>query len=192
MRGILGLSPGHRPGDPSRVARVHRPTTTATLLVMAAVSALTGCVTVQRTPEPGHAAATARPPGTRPDGAAAPAAQASPRQALERTDPSAAGDPAGRTPSRPTAGAEAGAPAGTARPAAPAPRSHERHERPEQPEAPRPRQTQRSSHTHAPLPVPALPNPAARASGLCALGTQYGRWRIGSPEEKICGHTFGR
>ena len=38
MRGILGLSPGHRPGDPSRVARVHRPTTTATLLVMAAVT----------------------------------------------------------------------------------------------------------------------------------------------------------
>ncbi|WP_267969628.1 hypothetical protein [Streptomyces thermodiastaticus] len=40
--------------------------------------------------------------------------------------------------------------------------------------------------------MPGLPNPAARASGLCALGTQYGRWRIGSPEEKICGQTFGR
>ncbi|MBO4257954.1 hypothetical protein GRC12_29375, partial [Streptomyces griseorubiginosus] len=52
MRGILRSSAVRRPVADAIVARVHRTTTTATLLVTVAVMALSGCVTVQRPPLP--------------------------------------------------------------------------------------------------------------------------------------------
>jgi hypothetical protein len=174
---------------------VHRTTTTATLLVTAAVavSALTGCVTIPRVPEPGPAAASARPPGPRPDGGAAgppavrqaPPRQAPPRQALERTGPSAGSDPTARPRHRPAAGAGAAPTDRAPRHAAPAPHSPDH--RPPHP-APRPHRPHRTPHSGAPAAVPPVPgNP-----GLCSLGRQYGHWRPDSPEARICGQTFGR
>ncbi|MGW4735428.1 hypothetical protein ACWEQC_40860, partial [Streptomyces shenzhenensis] len=52
---------------------MHRTTTAAALLVTVAVSALSGCVTVQHPPTAGPpSAASARPSAPRPDGSAEP------------------------------------------------------------------------------------------------------------------------
>ncbi|MCZ9341016.1 hypothetical protein NGM37_24950, partial [Streptomyces sp. TRM76130] len=83
------------------MARVQRTTTTATLLVSVtittAVTAVTGCVTVQRPPAPGPAALEARHSAARPEGARRPPPVETPaRESLQLTDPSSKpGEPHG-------------------------------------------------------------------------------------------------
>ncbi|WP_369387910.1 hypothetical protein AB5J72_10090 [Streptomyces sp. CG1] len=156
---------------------MHRTTTTAALLVTVAVSALAGCVTLQRPapPAPPPDPAPALPTVPRPDGSAEPrVVQAPAREALEMTGPSRhPNHPAPPSPRHPTE-----APPVTHRPpvapaAPPHPRPH--------PEIPR------QPHTDDPV----LPNPAPKAPGVCALGRQYGGWREDSPESQICDQTYG-
>ncbi|NGO12134.1 hypothetical protein G5C60_32155, partial [Streptomyces sp. HC44] len=72
----------------SRVARVHRTTTTATLLVTVAVSAVSGCVTVQHPPSPGVPAPPGKPSASHADVRAEPhIVQAPAREALEHVGP---------------------------------------------------------------------------------------------------------
>ncbi|MFV0137252.1 hypothetical protein ACLGIH_29350 [Streptomyces sp. HMX87] len=174
---------------------MHRTTTTATLLVTVAVSALTGCVTVQRPPATGPATAEARPSAPRPDGVPEPrVVQAPAREALEMIDPApteereerADGQPRRAAPSVP----------GPRRTSAAAPEERPRRERPEAREAAPP--ASRKPRVEAPA-VPALP-PAPEAVGggaggnadVCALGRQYGRWRPDSPQARICEQAYGR
>ncbi|MEU3661220.1 hypothetical protein AB0E77_15900 [Streptomyces sp. NPDC032940] len=162
---------------------MHRTTTTATLLLTVAVSALSGCTTVQPASGP---AAGARPSAPHPDGPAAPrVVQAPAREALEMI-PSPPADRATEQPrrtARPTPTASRTPPA-----ARPEPRP-----RPARPQAPRrPGRT-----TQAPrVDVPGLGGPAGGSTGtgagLCSLGRQYGGWQPGSPEAVICEQTYGR
>ncbi|MET7382395.1 hypothetical protein ABZT08_26900 [Streptomyces sp. NPDC005526] len=158
---------------------MHRTTTTATLLLSVAVSALSGCVTVQQRPSvSGPQTAPSRPSAPRPDGSAEPRdVQAPAREALELISPQ-------RTPG---AAARAHAPGGPAEdrshPPAHFPAPH--------PPLPAPR------NRHAPPPpridLPKLPPQAARRKAdICALGRKYGDWKPGSPEAVICGQAYGR
>ncbi|MET9148217.1 hypothetical protein [Streptomyces sp. NPDC004042] len=173
---------------------MHRTTTAATLLITLAVSALTGCVTVQRPPSGVPVTASAAGPAPRPEGGTDPrAVQAPAREALERagsSDGPTAPDarPRTHTPAAPPATSAATGPA--ARDQHPAPRStapgapgyksgHETAPRPPHPPAPR--------HT-----TPAARHAVPANPGICALGKEYGHWRPGSPEAKICGQTYGR
>ncbi|MEU0597080.1 hypothetical protein ABZ484_02255 [Streptomyces sp. NPDC006393] len=175
---------------------MHRTTTTATLLVTVAVAALTGCVTVQRPPVSGPAAAPSPPLAPRPDGSAAPRpVQAPAQEALERVAPPASPHPT----TRPGTPAHLPAPPHThaapeprgRQPQPPNPRSpahhhlHERHPGPRHQRPPRAPHAEAPSGTHAAPGAPADP-------GVCALGRQYGGWRPDSPEARICGRTYGR
>ncbi|MFJ8636620.1 hypothetical protein [Streptomyces sp. NPDC093568] len=171
---------------------MHRTTTTATLLVTVAVSALSGCTTVQRPPTSGTPAAPSQPSVPRPSGPAEPeVVQAPAREALALIGPSPSPDP--------TPAAARSAPPSTPRQASPAPR------------APRPGQDPRSAH-HAPRrphsdaapaaperagpPVPdvskSLPREVQGNPDVCALGRKYGGWPADSPESRICDQTYGR
>lgn len=176
MRGMLRLSALSRAAGASRVARVQRTTTTATLLVTVAVSALSGCVTVQRPLAPGPATAPSQRTGPGPDGTQI--VQAPAREALEMVGPSR---PPKKTapPSHsavPTAGPERSRPAGQPT-------------RPARPEPERRVPTQRPS-----MNVPGIGGSGQTSGGadLCALGRQYGGWRADSPEAAICQETYGR
>ncbi|MEU8742055.1 hypothetical protein AB0C39_00200 [Streptomyces parvulus] len=169
---------------------MHRTRTTATLLVTVAVTALTGCTTVQSPATADPAGPGARSSAPRPDGPAEPrVVQAPAREALEMIgSPPASDGPAARKP-RP---AEPPAARPRPRPEPPAPRA--RPERQPRPEAP--------ARTERPAPpgpkVPDLPHPtsAGRAPGqnadVCSLGKRYGGWRPGSPEARICEQAYGR
>ncbi|MEU5088607.1 hypothetical protein [Streptomyces sp. NPDC021356] len=173
------------------MARVHRTTTAATLLITVAVSALTGCVTVQRSPS-GPGAASSAVPAPRAEGSAGPrAVQAPAREALERAGSSDSPRPATRT--RPAAVPEPAAHPHA--PAAPGPPARHPHPAPHSPARP----------AHRPVPAPPRPPashrtgapaphrpPVPAAPGVCALGKQYGGWRPNSPEARICGQTYGR
>ncbi|ANH90488.1 hypothetical protein A8713_04420 [Streptomyces sp. SAT1] len=179
------------------MARVHRTTTAATLLITLAVSALTGCVTVQRPPSGVPATASAAGPAPRPEGGTGPrAVQAPAREALERAGSSDGPTAPDARPRTHTPAAPPATPAATgsaARDQHPAPRStapggpgapgykpgHETAPRPPHPPAPR--------HT-----TPAARHAVPANPGICALGKEYGHWRPGSPEAKICGQTYGR
>lgn len=192
MRGILRLSAVPRRAAPTRVARVHRTTTTATLLVAVAVSALSGCVTVQRPPASAPAPAPSQPPGTRPDGRTEPqVVQAPALEALERIGPPRREDP-GKPASRQPAPA---APAPTAQPdRPPAPRAHPRPARPEHPRPARPEHP-RPGHSVPQRPrveVPDIAGQVRKNTDVCALGKKYGGWRGDSPEARICEQTYGR
>ncbi|MEV7288428.1 hypothetical protein AB0O01_28440 [Streptomyces sp. NPDC093252] len=164
---------------------MHRTTTTATLLVTVAVSALTGCTTVHPPAAPAPVATPVRPPVPEPDGSSGPQiVQAPAREALELIGPA-----------RPHAGRRT-APA--ARPAVPPPSTRAPVPGPKTPRAtPRPR-------TPAPAPRPsrrptALPDLAdaigkdvRRQTDVCALGRRYGGWDPDSPESRICEQTNGR
>ncbi|WP_433918219.1 hypothetical protein [Streptomyces canus] len=180
---------------------MHRTTTTATLLVTVAVSALTGCVTVQRPavsgPPPTTAPARLPEPGeARPDGQAQPQiVQAPAQEALSMIDPSGSARPEGAAPRdiapgtaaapaepqhRQPAQARPGHPRHPAHPAHPAPRHQDvRHYRPPRVEIP---DVARS----VPKSVPKGPK------DVCALGRKYGGWQEGSPESVICDQTYGR
>ncbi|MFI2642551.1 hypothetical protein [Streptomyces sp. NPDC018610] len=159
------------------MARVHRTTTTATLLVTVAVSALTGCVTVQRTPVSDPAAGPARPPAPRPDGTAGPGAlQAPAREALGRVGPSRREETA------------------TPRPATEPSDERQRPESPRSadplPPPPAPR------HRRAPqvprADIPDIGHSVPGNTGVCALGREYGHWPADSPQARICGQAYGR
>ncbi|MEV5879547.1 hypothetical protein AB0L75_36085 [Streptomyces sp. NPDC052101] len=157
---------------------MHRTTTTAALLATVAVSVLAGCVTVQHpaAPAPPRDTAPSLPTVPRPDGSAEPrVVQAPAREALEMTGPS-------RQPTHP-------APAAPQHPTEAPPVPHRPPAAPAAlPAPPRPRERPRRPHTDP----PPLPNPAApEAPGVCALGRQYGGWRAGSPESRICDQTYG-
>ncbi|MEU1706728.1 hypothetical protein ABZ478_15150 [Streptomyces sp. NPDC005706] len=153
---------------------MHRTTTTAALLVTVAVSALSGCVTVQRqaTPGPPSDTVSSQRTGPRPDGSAVPrVVQAPAREALEMVGPSRRprhGEPAAprRTPAAPPV---------THRPAAPP--------APAAPHRERPRQRGGG--------LPGAAQPVPQAPDLCALGRQYGGWHGGSPESEICEQAYG-
>ncbi|MFD5966700.1 hypothetical protein ACFWGR_10765 [Streptomyces sp. NPDC060311] len=150
-----------------------------------AVSALTGCTTVKGPAVDDPSGAGARSSAPRPEGPAEPrVVQAPAREALEMIAPSpgperATGEPR-RTPppahrSAPHDPPATRAPRRSARPAAPEPTRA--------PAAPRPR-------------VPDLPGTSDAGAGgkadVCSLGKQYGGWRPGSPEARICEQAYGR
>ncbi|MEU6680071.1 hypothetical protein [Streptomyces sp. NPDC046853] len=151
---------------------MHRTTTTAaTLLASVAVSALSGCVSVERHPAPGPSAASAPPPAPRPDGSSRPRVVEAPaREALELIGPPR--DPAPRATG--TAPSISAVPSRTARP---------------------PQRSTPPPHRHGQRPVaaepPALPTAAPTNADLCALGKQYGGWQPGSPESVICDNAYG-
>ncbi|WP_425597533.1 hypothetical protein [Streptomyces tendae] len=168
------------------MARVYRTTTTATLLVTVAVSALTGCTTVRGPAAADPSAAGARSSAPRPDGPAEPrVVQAPAREALEMIGPSPSPERADDAPRRTQPPV---APSAPHRP--PAARAPE--QRPARPAAP--------EHTRAPAAprprVPDLPGPSGDRTGgradVCSLGKQYGGWRPGSPEARICEDAYGR
>ncbi|MGW7257996.1 hypothetical protein [Streptomyces sp. NPDC054834] len=156
---------------------MHRTTTTAALLATVAVSALSGCVTVQRPLAPGP------PPGTapsqtsvaRPDGSTRPrVVQAPAREALEMVGPSRRpGHPATPAPHRPVVSAV---------PRQPPPQVT----RPRPPRKPpeQPRVKIPGASKYVPKSVPENPD-------VCALGKQYGGWRPDSPQAVICDQTYG-
>ncbi|MHC3472281.1 hypothetical protein ACYF6T_26805 [Streptomyces sp. 7R007] len=161
---------------------MHRTTTTATLLVTVAVSALSGCVTVQRPPASGPppTAAPSLPSAARPDGEAEPQiVQAPAREALKMIESTRRAEPGEPRRARPTAAA----PAPARQPANPRPHPHHPHPRAAHPE-PR-HHPQRPPHVDVP-PVP------TNAADVCTLGRAYGGWRGDSPESVICKQTYGR
>ncbi|MEV0321740.1 hypothetical protein ACIBKX_35215 [Streptomyces sp. NPDC050658] len=153
---------------------MHRTTTTATLLVSVAVTAVSGCVSVERQPARGPSAASAPPPAPRPDGSARPRVVEAPaREALELIGP----------PRRPAPSTTGTAPTVPAAPSG----------------TPRPQQPERSAsppHRHGDRPeraaLPDLPSAAPTILDVCALGEEYGKWEPGSPEAVICEGTYGR
>ncbi|MEV8019695.1 hypothetical protein AB0O76_25740 [Streptomyces sp. NPDC086554] len=156
---------------------MHRTTTTATLLVSVAVTAVSGCVSVERKPAQGPAPVSAPPPAPRPDGSARPRIVEAPaREALDLIGPP-------RSPTPSTTGTAATVPA--APPRTPRP---ERPERPERPSDPPHRHGDRAANPA----LPALPSAAPTVLDVCALGEEYGSWQPGSPESVICEGTYGR
>ncbi|MGI5452964.1 hypothetical protein ACQEWB_07275 [Streptomyces sp. CA-249302] len=163
---------------------MHRTTTTATLLVTVAVSALSGCVTVQRPPVPGPPpAAPSQPSAPRPDGQSEPQiVQAPAREALEMIGPSRSAKPT--KPER--HGAATSAPAPAEPPTAPRAHPHP-HPHPRQPH-PKPRHQQQPD-TQIPDVTKSVPK---SQSDVCALGKKYGGWQADSPQSVICKQAYGR
>lgn len=153
---------------------MHRTSTTVKLLVAVAVTALSGCVSVQPRPSappppsPGPTAQDLAPQIGRPPV----------RDVLEAIP----------DPKRSTATRASREPA--------APPAARRSEPRAAPRAPRPRRVPgpalpRPPRRAAPAaPVPALPPPVTGAD-VCALGRGYGHWPAGSPQSRICDHTYG-
>lgn len=182
MRGMLCLSAPSGAAGASRVARVHRTTTTATLLVTVAVSALSGCMTVQRPLAPGPATAPAQGPGPRPVVTDDPQIVQGPAsEALEMVGPSPSPEKAASHRATPTAGPGRDTPSdgrnGRTRTARPGPDA----------KVPPPR---------PPVAPPGTAGPVRPDTGggadLCALGREYGGWQADSPEATICKDTYGR
>ncbi|MGW6737239.1 hypothetical protein [Streptomyces sp. NPDC055013] len=165
---------------------MHRTTTTATLLVTMAVSALSGCTTVERPPASDAPTAPAQPSAPRPSGDRDPEiVQAPAREALAFIGPS-------RRPTPTSSAAHSASPGSP--PAAhtpPAPRSHP-HPRPEHQE---PRRPAPEVPKVPPVKIPDVRDSTRQAvpknTNVCALGKQYGGWRADSPESRICEQTYG-
>jgi hypothetical protein len=156
---------------------VQRTRITAKLLVGLAVTAVSGCVSV----DPG-AVPSPRPGATGPGQDVAPQIVQPPaREALEAVPDSS--PPAARpsSPAPPAAGSPAEArhtgPAGSARPR-------------ERADPPRPRTPRRVPDVPS-VAVPAVPRVPGGAD-VCALGRGYGGWPAGSPEARICEEAYGR
>ncbi|MFD8234081.1 hypothetical protein ACFV20_19640 [Streptomyces sp. NPDC059696] len=173
---------------------MHRTTTTATLLVTVAVSALSGCTTVPQPPAPGPSSAPSRPSAPEPDGAArTPVVQAPAREALLLIEEaSRRPEPATQTP-RPAA-----PPAAPRQHAAQQPGNREVRPRPARPERaePAPRGPRRS-HADVPDVSESVRQDVEKRvphsnADVCALGRRYGGWRADSPEATICRDTYGR
>ncbi|MCX4678712.1 hypothetical protein OG413_25965 [Streptomyces sp. NBC_01433] len=152
---------------------MHRTRITAKILVGVAVTAVSGCVSVEPSAE-----LPPRPGVGRPVQDVAPQIMQPPaREALEALpdptpSPSAAAPPSD---------ASTGAPPGTPR------------------VAPRQREAADPPGQRAPLQLPRVPRPEPRAvprtpatgAGVCALGRGYGGWPAGSPQSTICQQTYG-
>ncbi|MEU2285152.1 hypothetical protein ABZ614_24965 [Streptomyces sp. NPDC013178] len=169
---------------------MHRTTTTtATLLLTVAVSALGGCVTVQHSPVAGPPTAPSRPSAPRPspprpDGTAeTPVVQAPAQEALGMVGPDRGPE------STPPAERRRAAPAAPVR--QPSPRSHPQprpHPRPAHPEPRRPA----PPRVELPEAGQGLDHEGRGSTDVCALGRKYGGWRADSPEAVICERTYGR
>ncbi|MFC8362190.1 hypothetical protein ACFUIY_20265 [Streptomyces griseorubiginosus] len=162
-----------------------------------AVSALTGCVTIQRPPVTGPPPSTAPsqlpgPGDARPDGQAEPQiVQAPAQEALSMIDPSRSAKPGGGAP-RTTSGTAA----------APVRPEHGQpeHRRPEHPVHAAPPERRHSDVRHHRPPrveIPdvttSIPKSVPRSQkDVCALGRKYGRWQEGSAESVICDQTYKR
>ncbi|MFI7288714.1 hypothetical protein ACIBRY_18985 [Streptomyces anulatus] len=151
---------------------------TAKLLVGLAVTAVSGCVSVEprAVPSP-YTGATGPAQDVAPQIVQPPA-----REALEAVPdpipsaalPSSPAPPATGSPPR----ARRTAPAGASRP----------RERPDPPGS-------RPPHRVPGVPsvtAPALPRVLGGGADVCALGRGYGGWPAGSPESRICSETYGR
>ncbi|MEU5954262.1 hypothetical protein [Streptomyces sp. NPDC047525] len=150
---------------------MHRTTTAATLLVSVAVTAVSGCVSVERQPASGPSLASAPPPAPRTDGDSRPRVVEAPaREALELIGPP-------RGPAPRATGTAPTVPAAPPRTANPAQRS-----------GPPP---QRHGHRPEAVEPPAIPTAAPTNPDLCALGKKYGGWQPGSPEAVICEDAYG-
>ncbi|GAA1947726.1 hypothetical protein GCM10009837_87080 [Streptomyces durmitorensis] len=150
---------------------MHRTTTAATLLVSVAVTAVSGCVSVERQPASGPSPASAPPPAPRTDGDSRPRVVEAPaREALELIGPP-------RGPAPRATGTAPSVPAAPPRAANPPQRS-----------GPPP---QRHGHRPEAVEPPVIPTAAPTNADLCALGKQYGGWRPGSPEAVICEDAYG-
>ncbi|MDX3116392.1 MULTISPECIES: hypothetical protein [Streptomyces] len=150
---------------------MHRTTTTATLLVTVAISALSGCVTVQRPPVPGPAAAPSEPSVPRPDGrAATQIVQAPVREALEMVEPSRKKERR-KAAQRPRTAEEqpAGQPPSSGAP----PQARPPHPQPRRPAQPR-------------VDLQDVEDAVRGNADVCALGRKYGGWRGNSTEAAIC------
>ncbi|WP_437088766.1 hypothetical protein [Streptomyces sp. enrichment culture] len=181
-----------------------------TATITAAVTAMTGCVTVQRPPVPGPAAGeAARPSAPRPDGSRRPPPVEAPaRESLESTGPSSQPDQPDepddadqtgaadrreetngpRGPNGPRSRKNDAARGGPAPSAAP-PRRHPSAAPPKV--RPRPARPPRSAPALPEAP-PAAPGQRGESADVCALGRTYGRWHPDSPEASICRQTYGR
>ncbi|MFJ2113009.1 MULTISPECIES: hypothetical protein [unclassified Streptomyces] len=144
-------------------------------LVGVAVTAVSGCVSVEPRPAPGPVtrpeAADATPA---PVGTASRIAQAPGREALEAVPPVPAPEP---TPSG----------AAEARRAAPAPAPAAGLPAPTGPPAPAP--WQRSDERPVERPPAALPS-VSTVAGLCALAETYGGWSKDSPQAQVCREAY--
>ncbi|WP_413252897.1 hypothetical protein [Streptomyces brevispora] len=154
---------------------MHRTRTIVKLLVAVSVTALSGCVSVQPPPSDPPRPATGRP-----------AQDLAPQIGLPPVRDTLEAVPAPKpSASSPSAAARRGSAAPPAAPHAgprvPQPRNQPVPERPH----PRPRRA-------VPVaPVPVLPAPVT-GRDVCALGRGYGHWPAGSPQSRICDHTYGR
>ncbi|MFI0961831.1 hypothetical protein ACH4S8_10550 [Streptomyces sp. NPDC021080] len=147
---------------------MHRTTTTATLMVAVAVTALSGCVTVQRPPASGAPAAPSGLTAPHPDSKGGPqTVQAPAREALEHGGSSHKPTPDATPRHRVAPPPQAAAPVAPPRPAHPAPR-------------PEPRHLKR--RTAVPSGTPVMP----KRADVCALGKKYGGWQADSPESLLC------
>ncbi|MBW8737671.1 MAG: hypothetical protein JF621_11250 [Streptomyces turgidiscabies] len=168
---------------------MHRTTTTATLLVTVAVTALSGCVTVQHPSAPGPLpGAPSQPAAPRPDIRAEPQiVQAPAREALELIGPERRPPRAQLAPQapvehrRPVAAAPEPPPA--AAPAPPPPRRTKPKQRPPKPER---------RHTPPRVEIPEVSRPVRENTDVCALGRKYGGWGKDSPQAVICKEAYGR
>ncbi|MDC0770596.1 hypothetical protein [Streptomyces sp. HD] len=166
---------------------MHRKTTTATLLVTVAVSALSGCTTVQQSAVPVPPPPTpSRPTAPRADGPTEqPVVQAPAREALTLIGPSRRPEP---TPSTARSRSAAAPMPG---PPAPRPRPHTRpeHHAPGRPTVEVPERP--------PAKAPAVSEPvggpeAPKNGDVCTMGRKYGGWKSDSPESRICDQTYGQ
>ncbi|MFH0517816.1 hypothetical protein ACHBTE_11625 [Streptomyces sp. M41] len=166
---------------------MHRTTTTATLLVTVAVSALSGCMTVQHPPVAAPTAPSP-PPAPRPSASAQrPIVQAPASEALALIGPSRR--PATATPSAAQPASPAAPPPAARPPAArPHPQTRPEHRTPGRPAV--------DAARRSPVEIPGVPTSVRpevpKNADVCALGRKYGGWRPGSPESTICDQTYGR
>ncbi|WP_406370120.1 hypothetical protein OG788_09510 [Streptomyces sp. NBC_00647] len=155
---------------------MYRTTTTATLLVTVAVTALSGCMTVQPVPASGSPSAPSGAGVPHPDSKAKPQiVQAPAREALERVGPPRKPSPdeaARHRSTPPPQGPQAVAPVPPPQRSRPAPHAEPRH--------PKPRVARPPGTSDLP-----------KRSDLCALGRKYGGWTADSPEAVICAKTYG-
>ncbi|WP_329330056.1 hypothetical protein [Streptomyces luteogriseus] len=173
---------------------MHRTTTTATLLVTVAVSALSGCTTVPHPSAPTPSTAPSRPSAPQPEGEAeTQVVQAPAREALQLIEevshrPKPAASPSHPAPTPPAVSPEHG----TSQPG-----HHDARPRPARPERPGPApHSPQRSHPRAPDVSESVRQDVRSSvpdsSDVCALGRRYGGWRADSPEATICRDTYGR
>ncbi|WP_328429137.1 hypothetical protein [Streptomyces sp. NBC_00443] len=165
---------------------MHRTTTTATLLVTVAISALSGCTTVERPPTSDGPTAPSQPAEPRPSGHRDPEiVQAPAREALAFIGPS-------RRPTPTSSAAHSTSPGSP--PTAHTPPAPDSHPRP-RPERQEPRRPARKVPKAPPFEIPDVPDSTRpevpKNTNVCALGKQYGGWRADSPESRICEQTYG-